>query len=130
MPYLYQIDRVTNLVFIQVVNPCDVSSFIKAMETIAKDERFDDQSKILFDTSLANTPTREEINELIDVVVSMEMFRGRKVAILAEDVELYYANKSISVMANLSGTNLKVFVELQKAIQWLDSDRKGKVMSH
>lgn len=130
MPYVYQIDPVTNLVLIQSVAPCDVPSFIKAMNAIAADKQFNAKTKILFDTSLGNTPTPDETAGLIDAVTSLEMFKSRKVAVLAKSIDLYYVNKNISVFANLTGTNIKVFVDLHKAINWLDTEDKKKAKSH
>lgn len=123
MPFDYIIDAATDLTVIHAIEECDIPSFVRIMETVASDAQFNRETKILFDTSLVNTTlSTDEALLLVEVIASIEVFKSHKIAVLATEQALYGINRVIATLSNLRGANIKVFINLGKAIEWLDRE--------
>ncbi|MCU1288880.1 MAG: hypothetical protein JWN60_1109 [Acidobacteria bacterium] len=122
MPFDYITDSVTDLAIIHAINKCDVPSFKEIMENLARDRQFKRETRILFDASLSSVPSQDEAFKFVEAIGRLEIFTAHKMAIVATEFKVYGVYRMIASLANRKkGSNLKVFISVAKAIEWLDS---------
>jgi hypothetical protein len=126
MPVTYQIDKSRRLATIVGSDEIDLAAARSIVARLSKDPDCDCSLNILIDvTEMATDPTPAQVRTLVSWFHPRPSRNANKVAIVVANSLHFGMARMASLLSEAQNAEVHAFLEMEKALAWLESDAPG-----